>query len=137
MQTTFWNKQKMQDNHLYEYAIIRVVPRVEREEFINIGLILFCKHQKYLRIATHIHEDKIQLIAPEFDLEQLQKNLQALAIICKKPSYTGRIDDMDLAEKFRFIAAVKSSVLQTSRPHPGYAKELDQTFDRLFQEMVM
>lgn len=127
----------MQDRHLYEYAVIRVVPRVEREEFLNIGLILFCKYQKYLRVALHVDEHKLSILAPDFDIEQLNINLKALDIVCQKPKFTGRLDDMDLGEKFRFITAVKSSVLQTSRPHPGYAANLDETFDRLFSELVL
>lgn len=127
----------MQDRHLYEYAVIRVVPRVERDEFVNIGLILFCKYQKYLRVQIHVNEQKVNCLAPEFEIEQLHQNLKALDIVCQKPKFTGRLDDMDLGEKFRFITAVKSSVLQTSRPHPGYAADLDQTFDRLFKELVL
>lgn len=127
----------MQDKHLYEYAVIRVVPRVEREEFINIGLILFCKHQKYLRIQTFIDNNKINALWADFDIEQLTKNIQAFDKICQKPKYLGRFDDMDLGEKFRFIVAVKSSVIQTSRPHPGYSNDLNQTFDRLFNELVL
>ena len=126
----------MHDRILYEYAVIRVVPRVEREEFVNIGLILFCKYRKYLRLELLVHEQKITSICPTFDIDQLKENLKALDVVCQKPKYTGRLDDMDLGEKFRFITAVKSSVLQTSRPHPGYSTDLDQTFERLFDELV-
>ena len=61
----------MHEQHLYDYAVIRVVPKVEREEFINIGLMMYCKRQKYLRIDYQIPTDKILLFSPEFDIEQL------------------------------------------------------------------
>ncbi len=127
----------MQDRFIYEYAVIRVVPRVDREEFVNIGLILFCKNQKYLRIQKQVNTNKILAICTDFDINQLHKNLEALDIICKRSNYTGRLDDLDLGEKFRFITAVKSSVIQTSRPHPGYSSDLDKTFDRLFTDLVL
>lgn len=127
----------MPDSYFYEYAVIRLVPIIEREEFINIGLILFCKHQKYLRTEIHLNEERLLAFFPSVDLEQVKINLEALPIICKKPKFTGRLDDMEIAEKFRFITAYKSSILQTSRPHPGRSADLDKTFERLLAELVL
>ena len=61
----------MQDSHLYEYAVIRVVPRVEREEFLNIGIILFCKRAKFIKVLHHINDAKIEALSNDFDIEQL------------------------------------------------------------------
>ncbi|AWM14028.1 DUF3037 domain-containing protein [Flavobacterium sp. NRK F10] len=127
----------MHEKHLYDYAVIRVVPRVEREEFINIGLMLFCKRQRYLRIQYHIPKEKILSFCPDFDIEQLQINIEAFTKICSGKKEGGPIGEFELAERFRWLTAVKSSSIQTSRPHSGFSENLDKTFDRLYTELVL
>lgn len=127
----------MHEKHLYEYAVLRVVPKVEREEFINIGLLLFCKRQKYLRIQYHIVPEKIQSICPEFDIEQLNQNLDSFVKIGSGKKEGGPIATFEIAERFRWITAVKSSSIQTSRPHSGFSTNLDETFEKLFAELVL
>lgn len=127
----------MHEKHLYEYAVLRVVPKVEREEFINIGLLLFCKRQKYLRIEYHIFSDKIKSICSEFDQEQLKENLDSFVKIGSGKKEGGPIATFDIAERFRWLTAVKSSSIQTSRPHSGFSKDLDATFEKLFSELVL
>ena len=73
----------MPEQHLYDYAVIRVVPRVEREEFLNVGLMLYCKRQKYLRIQYQIPTTKISSFCSEFDLDQLKVNLDSFVAICE------------------------------------------------------
>jgi hypothetical protein len=127
----------MHEKHLYEYAVLRVVPKVEREEFINIGLLLFCKRQKYLRIEYHIFSDKIKSICSEFDQEQLKENLDSFVKIGSGKKEGGPIATFDIAERFRWLTAVKSSSIQTSRPHSGFSEDLDATFEKLFSELVL
>lgn len=127
----------MQEKHLYEYAVIRVLPKVEREEFINVGIILFSKRQKYLKIRYHIDEKKLSTFSNEIDLEFLDKNLASLAQICDGSRAGGNIATLEKPERFRWITAVKSSCLQTSRPHPGFSENLDETLDKLFNELVL
>ncbi len=127
----------MQDKVVYEYAVIRVVPKVEREEFVNIGLILFSKRKRYIRFAYHIHEQKIRGFCQEFDIEQLQQNLESFAKICAGDSQSGPIATLEADEKFRWITAVKSSSIQSSRPHAGFSDNLDATFDKLYKELVL
>ncbi|WP_322549724.1 DUF3037 domain-containing protein [Flavobacterium psychraquaticum] len=127
----------MHEKHLYDYTVIRVVPRVEREEFINIGLMIYCKRQKYLRIRYAIPASKIQSFCTEFDLESLQINLDALVNICEGKKEGGPIAQFEKDERFRWIAAVKSSSVQTSRPHSGFSTDLDQTFEKLYNELVV
>jgi hypothetical protein len=127
----------MHEKHLYEYAVLRVVPKVEREEFINIGLLLFCKRQKYLRIEYHIFSDKIKTICSEFDQEQLKENLDSFVKIGSGKKDGGPIATFDIAERFRWLTAVKSSSIQTSRPHSGFSSELDATFEKLYSELVL
>ncbi|HSD13758.1 MAG TPA: DUF3037 domain-containing protein, partial [Flavobacterium sp.] len=125
----------MHEKHLYEYAVIRVVPKVEREEFINIGLILFSKREKYLRIEHKIPAEKIKSFCPDFDLEQLEENLTSFTKICSGKSEGGPIATFEIAERFRWLTAVRSSSIQTSRPHPGFSMDLDKTFEKLFKEL--
>jgi hypothetical protein len=126
----------MHEKHLYDYAVIRVVPRVEREEFINIGLMLYCKRQKYLRIHYQIPKEKISSFCPKFDIEQLTINVEALVTICEGKKEGGPIAQFEKDERFRWITAVKSSSIQTSRPHSGFSDDLDTTFEKLYTELV-
>ena len=127
----------MQEKHLYEYAVIRLVPKVEREEFINLGLILFCKKKNYLRIEYQLPSNKIEALCPEFDLEQLDQNLEAFTKICSGKPGSGPIGNFDAAERFRWLTAIRSSSIQTSRPHPGFSTDLDKTFEKLYSEMIL
>lgn len=127
----------MHEQHLYDYAVIRVVPKVEREEFINIGLMMYCKRQKYLRIDYQIPTDKILMFSPEFDLEQLNINLESFKKICSGKKEGGPIATFEIAERFRWLTAIKSSSIQTSRPHSGFSENLDVTFDKLYAELVL
>ncbi|CAM3669186.1 DUF3037 domain-containing protein [Flavobacterium gelidilacus] len=126
----------MHEKHLYEYAVIRVIPRVEREEFINVGLMLYCKRQKYLRIQHQIPSEKIKAFCTEFDLELLKVNLDALVNICEGKKEGGPIAQFEKDERFRWISAIKSSSIQTSRPHSGFSVDLNQTFEKLYNELV-
>lgn len=127
----------MHEKHLYDYAVLRVVPKVEREEFINVGLMLFCKRQKYLRIKYQIPSEKIKAFCSEFDLDQLQINLEALVAICEGKNEAGPIAQFEKDERFRWITAIKSSSIQTSRPHSGFSDDLDKTFEKLYKELVV
>lgn len=126
----------MQEDKLYEYAVIRFVPKVEREEFFNIGLVLFSKKEKYIRIAFNICPQKFELMQCKIDLEDLQQNLESFEKVANGAKDGGEIARLDIPERFRWLTAVRSSVVQTSRPHPGKTKDLDGTFERLFGELV-
>lgn len=127
----------MQDKHLYEYAVIRVVPRVEREEFLNVGIVIFCKREKFLQMKFQIHEARLRCFDHEIDLDQIRKNLESFEKICKGEKDGGPIAQLDVPSRFRWLTAVRSSVIQTSRPHPGMCGELEETLERLFRELVL
>lgn len=127
----------MQEKFVYEYAVIRVVPRVEREEFINVGLILFSKRKRYIRFQYQIPEHKIRAFCSEFDIQQLQENLESFTKICSGASNGGPIAQLEADERFRWITAIKSSSIQSSRPHPGLSVDLDATFEKLYRELVL
>lgn len=126
----------MQQKHQYEYAIVRVVPVVEREEFVNVGVILFCKKEKFIRMKYHLSQDKILILKPDAEIEEIRKNLEAFRIIADGEKGGGPIALMDQAERFRWLSAVRSASIQTSKPHTGLSDDLEKTFNALFDEMV-
>lgn len=127
----------MQEKHLYEYSIIRVVPRVEREEFLNVGIVVFCKQAKFIKMLYTIDIAKMQLFAGDLDLEQLQLNLESFQKIAHGSKAGGPIAQFDIPSRFRWLTALRSSAIQTSRPHPGLCDDLENTIERLFKEMVL
>jgi hypothetical protein len=126
----------MQEDKLYHYAVIRLVPRVEREEFFNVGLILFCKRERYIRIEYHLCPEKFRLMHSEATYEDVIENLETLKQIALGNPKCGPIAQLDISERFRWLTATRSSILQTSPTHPGKTADLDATFDRLFEELV-
>lgn len=127
----------MPENKFYEYAVIRVVPRVERQEFLNVGLILFSKEAKYLKARTFVNLEKLVCFSSELDLKEIEQNLASFNAICKGEKDGGPMAQDDLASRFRWLTAMRSSSIQTSRPHVGSSPDLDATFDRLFAELVL
>lgn len=127
----------MQEQQLYEYAVIRIVPLVEREEFVNVGIILFCKKSKFITVRFALHETKLLLLYKDIDLEQVKMNLDSFEKIALGVKNCGPIATMDIASRFRWLTAVRSTIIQTSRPHAGLCKDLDATATRLFEELVL
>lgn len=126
----------MHDKHLYEYAVIRYVPRVEREEFINVGLIMMCKRRRWLRVELWIDERKMAVHDCELTRDELAQQLSAFNLIGEGQREGGSIASLEAEERFRWLTAVKSACVQTSRPHPGITDNLDATFARLMEELV-
>mgnify|MGYP003574941002 FL=1 len=126
----------MQEDKIYEYAVIRLVPKVEREEFFNIGLIMFSKKEKFIRIEFHLCPDKFRLMRSKLDYEDIIQNLQSFQKIANGEKDGGPIAQLEIPERFRWLTAVRSSVVQTSKPHPGKSKDLNTTFGKLFEELV-
>ncbi|EIA07935.1 DUF3037 domain-containing protein [Flavobacterium frigoris] len=127
----------MQEKNLYEYAVIRVVPRVEREEFLNVGIVLFCKKAKFIKVLHSLNVQKVLSLSVEADVEQIQLNLSAFEKVAHGTKDGGPIGLMDIPSRFRWLTALRSSVIQTSRPHPGLCDDLEQTMQRLFEEFVL
>lgn len=127
----------MQGKHLFEYAVIRVLPKVEREEFINVGIILFSKRAKYIRMLYKLNTQRLNSYSTELDLDLLENTLLSFDKICRGHKEGGVIAQFDIPERFRWLTAVRSSCIQTSRPHPGYAENLDSEVERLFKELVL
>lgn len=122
---------KAPDADLYEYAVIRYVPKVEREEFVNIGLIMMCKRRRWLRSELLIDEARIKALCPTADIELLRRQA---ALFTRRDV---PVPDNPVEETYRWLTAAKSAFLQTSQSHPGLCRSsLDKTFDDIFREMI-
>lgn len=126
----------MQEDKIYEYAVIRLVPKVEREEFFNIGLVMFSKKEKFIRVEFYLCPDKFKLMHSKLDYEDIIQNLESFQKIAHGEKDGGPIAQLDVPERFRWLTAVRSAVVQTSRPHPGKSRDLNITFGKLFEELV-
>lgn len=127
----------MQERHLYEYAVIRIVPRVEREEFVNAGIILFCKKQKYLRCRFEINEQKILALFAGADIAVIRANLEAFEAIALGKKSKSPISKLDVPDRFRWLTATRSTIIQTGKIHPGLTGDCDAVFEKLFSALVL
>nr|MBC7614222.1 DUF3037 domain-containing protein [Pseudopedobacter sp.] len=126
----------MPELHLYEYAVVRVVPKVEREEFLNIGMILFCKKTNFIEAKFHLDAHKIYCLAKDLTIEELRENIKAFENICLGKSCKSLIADLDGPSRFRWLTASRSTILQCSKVHPGLSENLNQTLENLFDQLV-
>ncbi len=122
--------------NLYEYAVIRLVPKVEREEFINIGLIMMCKRRRWVRARYTLPPAKLEAIGCTIPESELRRQLDSFVATAQGEAGAGEIAALVAEERFRWLTAVRSACIQTSRPHPGLTDDLDATFDRLWLELV-
>lgn len=127
----------MQEKHLFEYAIIRVMPKVEREEFLNAGVILYCKQQKFLQAAITLNEDRLRAFSPDADIDEVKAYLNAFECICKGGKQAGPIGQLDLASRFRWLTATRSTVVQSGKVHPGFCDDPVKALTRLHEQLVL
>lgn len=130
-------KPTMLGKHLYEYAVIRVVPMVEREEFLNVGVILYTRKPKFLEAVFCVDEKRMMAFCPQFDMAELKTNLQAIERICKGGEGTGPIGQLENAGRFRWLTATRSTIVQCSKVHPGFCEDPRETLLRLFNQLVL
>jgi hypothetical protein len=126
----------MQDKHLFEYAVIRVVPRVEREEFLNVGVIVYCSSQRFLQTFFHINKERLCAFCEDIDLEELEARLNAFKQVCAGAAQGGPIGKLPIASRFRWLTAARSTIVQTSAVHPGLCVNAQETLTRLYEELV-
>lgn len=127
----------MQDREIYNFALIRLVPVVEREEFINVGVILFSKRKKFLGIKYCLDADKIKSFADKVDLHMIEEYLKGWEGICRGDAHSGPIGEFELADRFRWLAAAKSTMIQCSPTHPGLCKSPEKELDDIFKRYVL
>ena len=127
----------MQDRVTYEFAIIRFVPKVEREEFINVGTILFSKRKKFLGIKYTVSTERILAFSATSDCDSLCNYLKAWENICKGGLGGGPIGELELPDRFRWLAAAKSTILQCSKTHTGLCTDPQKELDNIFNRYVL
>jgi hypothetical protein len=127
----------MQDRNLFEYAVIRVVPRVEREEFMNVGVILYCAKHKYLKMMYQVDKERLQAFFNDIDLDDVEENLRSFQRISEGGKDAGPIGVLDAPSRFRWLTATRSTVVQTSKVHPGFCIDGDETIERLYKQLVL
>ena len=127
----------MQNKETYEFAVIRLVPKVEREEFINIGVILFSKRKKYLGIKYKIDEQRINAFSSDVDTNMIRKYLTAWESICKGEPKGGFIGTLELSLRFRWLVAARSTIIQSSKTHPGLCHQPEKVLEDIFERYVL
>jgi hypothetical protein len=127
----------MQGKYLFEYAIIRVVPRVEREEFLNAGVVLYCRDLKYLDSLCRIDKNKWEALCGEVDWHEVEEHLSSFQRICKGELSAGPIAALDIASRFRWLTATRSTVVQASKVHPGFCDDPAEMLEKLFRDLVL
>ncbi|MFD1769145.1 DUF3037 domain-containing protein [Sphingobacterium suaedae] len=127
----------MSERTVYEYVVVRVVPRVEREEFVNVGVALYCKKQRYAAVKVFVNEEKCKALDPEVDLELIKKHLDSFQRICAGDRSAGRLATLEQAERFRWLTAKRSTLIQCSLSHPGLCLSAEETLDELFEKLVL
>ncbi len=126
----------MQERHLFEYAVIRIVPRVERDEFINAGVILYCSSQGFLRTMYEINEARIRSLYDAADVAEITERIRAFERICKGKMEGGTIGKLPIASRFRWLTATRSTIVQTSKVHPGLCIDPAETLNSLYNQLV-
>ena len=122
--------------HTYDYAVIRVVPRVEREEFINVGVIVSCPSANRLEAAIELDVNRLRAFAPALDVEGLQPWLNAIVAICRGDASAGPVAQLPARARFHFLTAKRSSVIQMSSTHVGRTTTPDRVVEHLMERMV-
>jgi len=120
----------------YDYAIVRVVPRVEREEFINAGVILSCPAQDFLAARIELDERRLLALDPGVDLEAVRENLASIPLVCAGGPAAGPIGRLTPRERFHWLVAARSTIIQTSPVHSGRCQDPAAALDHLVRTMV-
>jgi len=120
----------------FEYAIVRVVPRVERGECLNAGVILWCRSLAWLRAAIELDHDRLLALAPGADVAMIESHLESVARIATGGGDAGPIGRMDPGERFRWLVAPRSTVIQVSEVHEGLCPDPAEALEHLLQTLV-
>jgi hypothetical protein len=120
----------------FDYATIRVVPRVEREEFINAGIIVFCLEKKFLAARIHLDEARLKALWPTIDLDLVREHLEAIPRICAGDPAAGPIAKLSQRERFHWLIAPRSAMIQPSPVHTGLCESADDLPERLARQLL-
>ncbi|MEF3273781.1 MAG: DUF3037 domain-containing protein [Chloroflexus sp.] len=121
----------------FEYALLRLVPRVERGEQINIGVVLLCRQQRFLGMRAYLDEVRIAALWPDIDLEPVREQLAAFELVCNGGAAAGPIGELPIYERFRWLTATRSTIIQPSAVHCGLCEQAQAMLEHIFQQMVL
>jgi hypothetical protein len=124
------------DRNVYDYAIIRVVPRVDREEFVNVGVIVSCPARDFLEAGIEPDEQRLNALDPGLDMESIRTHLAAIPAICSGGPEAGEIGQLPKRRRFEWLTAPRSTVIQTSPVHTGYCQDPSAVLESLLETMV-
>ncbi len=120
----------------YDYAVIRVVPRVDREEFVNVGVIVSCPEQSFLEARIELDERRLLALDPSLDMQAVRENLAVIPLICAGGEAAGPIGLLPMRERFHWLTAARSTMIQCSPMHTGQLDDPRVTIGRLLATMV-
>jgi hypothetical protein len=120
----------------FDYAVVRVVPRVEREEFINAGVILFCRTRRFLGARVELDHARLTALAPFVDPREIERHLAVIPLICTGGPAAGPIGRLSPAERFHWLVAPRSTIIQPSPVHSGLCRDPAATLEHLFERIV-
>jgi hypothetical protein len=120
----------------FDYAVVRVVPRVEREEFVNAGVVLLCLEREFLEARVELDADRVRALHPAADLNAIQGHLDALVRVARGGPDAGPIGRLGLRERFHWLVAPRSTVLQLSSVHVGLCDSPEQALEHVLDRMV-
>jgi hypothetical protein len=121
----------------FEYAVLRVVPRVERGEFINAGVVLYCQADSFLDARVYLDSDRLMALDPGTDLEAVRAHLEAVRSVCAGGPEAGSVGRLPLGERFGWLVAPRSTVVQPSPVHTGLTDDPEAELERLLSRMVL
>ena len=127
----------MPDLHSFDYAVIRLVPRVDREEFLNAGVVLFCLTRRFLGVRTHLDEGRLKALCVHVDSAMVAERLEAFSRVCSGDPAAGEIALLPQRQRFHWLVAPKSTILQISPVHCGLCDSPEQMLDNLFRRLVL
>lgn len=126
----------MRDHYPYDYAILRVVPRVEREEFVNVGVIVSCPAKDFLEARIELDEQRLAALDSELDIASIRAHLATIPAICAGGDEAGPIGRLSQRERFHWLVAPRSTTIQVSAVHTGRSKDPNEVIEHLLNTMV-
>src|SRR6266850_4931035 len=131
-----WRRRSVHDHYTYDYAIIRVTPRVEREEFVNVGAIVSCPARGFLEARIELDEQRLMALDPTLDVETIRAHLATIPAVCAGGEQAGPIGQLSQRERFHWLVAPRSTTIQTSPVHTGWCENPDEVLEHLLNTMV-
>jgi hypothetical protein len=120
----------------FDYAVIRIVPRVEREEFINAGVIVFCPEQRFLEARIRLDESRLKALWPDIDVALVRLHLEAFPKVSSGDPEAGPIARLSQRERFHWLVAPRSTIMQVSPVHTGLCEDPRRALENLVQQML-